>query len=71
VVGLLLLVPNVAALVCRLHDQDHSAWGLLWLLVPILGWVVLVVTVGFLRGTRGPNTYGQDPRTTGGATWTS
>lgn len=72
VTGLLLLVPNVAALVCRLHDQDHSAWGLLWLLVPVLGWVVLVVTIGFLRGTRGDNRYGPEPGTsTRGDAWSS
>ncbi|MCO7218772.1 DUF805 domain-containing protein [Klenkia sp. PcliD-1-E] len=71
VTGLLLLVPNVAALVCRLHDRGHSAWWLLWFLVPVVGWLVLVVTVGFLRGTPGPNPYGHDPRTSGGAAWTS
>ncbi|SDG08356.1 DUF805 domain-containing protein [Klenkia brasiliensis] len=71
ITGLVLLMPNVAALVCRLHDRDHSAWWLLWFLVPLVGWLVLVVTVGLLRGTPGPNPYGQDPRTSGGAAWTS
>lgn len=40
----LLAVPNVAALVTRLHDRDHSAWWLLWILLPGIGAVVLFVT---------------------------
>lgn len=71
ITGLLLLVPNVGALVCRLHDRDHSGWWLLWLLVPLVGWLVLVVTVGFLRGTDGANQYGREPGTTQGDAWSS
>jgi uncharacterized membrane protein YhaH (DUF805 family) len=72
VTGLLLLVPNVGALVCRLHDRDHSALWLLWYLVPLVGWLVLFVTVGFLRGTSGANQYGRPPGTgSEGASWSS
>lgn len=35
--SLVLLVPSVSALVARLHDRDHSAWWLLWGLVPFAG----------------------------------
>ena len=52
------VVPSVSSTVTRLHDRDHSAWGLLWALVPVVGPLVLCVTVGFLRGSWGPNRYG-------------
>ena len=38
----------------RCHDHDKSAW---WMLIPVYGFIL----VGFLRGTVGPNKYGQDP----------
>jgi uncharacterized membrane protein YhaH (DUF805 family) len=60
--ALVLLVPNIAAMVTRLHDRDHSAWWLLWHLVPGLGWLVLVVTVGLLGTQPHPNQYGPPPR---------
>ncbi|RBY93492.1 hypothetical protein DQ237_17975 [Blastococcus sp. TF02-8] len=59
--ALVLLVPNVAAMVTRLHDRDHSAWWLLWNLVPGIGWLVLVVTVGLLGSQPRPNRYGPRP----------
>ena len=52
------LVPSISSSVTRLHDRDHSAWWLLWLLLPIIGWLVLLVQNGFLRGTPGANQYG-------------
>jgi uncharacterized membrane protein YhaH (DUF805 family) len=62
VTALVLLVPNVAAMVTRLHDRNHSAWWLLWNLVPGLGWLVLVVTVGLLGTDPRRNAYGPPPR---------
>ena len=53
VTAIVLFVPNVAALVARLHDRDHSAWWLLRGLVPGIGQVVLFVTIALL---------GTDPR---------
>lgn len=52
------IVPTIASTVTRLHDRDHSAWWLLWYVVPVVGPVVLVVTVWFLRGHDAPNRYG-------------
>jgi uncharacterized membrane protein YhaH (DUF805 family) len=59
--ALVLLVPNIAAMVTRLHDRDHSAWWLLWNLLPGLGWLVLVITVGLLGTRPHPNRYGPPP----------
>lgn len=58
--NLAVLIPSLALLVRRFHDLDRSAWNLLWLLLPLIGGIiVLVMTV--LRGTEGPNNYGEDP----------
>ena len=54
-------MPNVAAMVIRLHDRDHSAWWLLWNLLPGIGWLVLIVTLGFLGSEPRPNRYGPPP----------
>ncbi|WP_167759011.1 DUF805 domain-containing protein [Blastococcus sp. TF02A_35] len=61
VAALVLFVPNVAAMVTRLHDRDHSAWWLLWNLLPGIGWLVLVVTVGLLGTEQRANRYGPPP----------
>lgn len=61
ITGIALFVPNVLALVARLHDRDHSAWWLLWFLVPGLGEVVLFVTVALLGTDPRPNRFGPPP----------
>lgn len=60
--NLILLIPNLAVAVRRLHDVDRSGWWLLIILVPILGVIVLIYWF-VTRGTVGPNTYGADPVT--------
>jgi uncharacterized membrane protein YhaH (DUF805 family) len=37
-------------------------WWLLWNLLPGLGWLVLVITVGLLGTQPHPNRYGPPPR---------
>ena len=51
------LPPTVSSQVTRLHDRGHSAWWLLFLLLPFAGPVVLLVQM-CLPGTPGPNQYG-------------
>jgi uncharacterized membrane protein YhaH (DUF805 family) len=60
-IGLFTLVPSISSSVARLHDRGHSAWWLLWMVVPVVGWAVLLVQNGFLRGDGGPNRYGPAP----------
>jgi uncharacterized membrane protein YhaH (DUF805 family) len=55
-------VPSIAATVTRLHDRDHSAWWLLWGIVPGIGWLVLFVTIGLLGTQPHPNRHGPPPR---------
>jgi uncharacterized membrane protein YhaH (DUF805 family) len=61
VVSLGTLVPSISSFVTRLHDRGHSAWWLLWGLLPLAGAIVLIVQAGFLRGDAGPNQYGPAP----------
>jgi uncharacterized membrane protein YhaH (DUF805 family) len=43
VFSLVMLVPSLAAGTRRLRDTEHSPWWWLMLLVPVVGWIVLVV----------------------------
>jgi uncharacterized membrane protein YhaH (DUF805 family) len=49
------LVPSFAVGTRRLHDTDRSGWWQLLWLVPIVGWIVLLVF--FVQESR-PNRYG-------------
>jgi uncharacterized membrane protein YhaH (DUF805 family) len=45
----------------RWHDRDKSGWWFFIILVPIIGVLWMLISCGFLRGTYGPNKYGEDP----------
>lgn len=55
-----LIWPGLALGVKRCHDRDKSGWFMLVSLIPIVS-IWYLVEVGFLRGTDGPNQYGEDP----------
>ncbi|WP_162180409.1 DUF805 domain-containing protein [Methylocapsa aurea] len=57
IVTLGLLLPNLAVSIRRLHDTDRSGWWLLIILIPIAGWVALIVFF-CQKGSPGRNTYG-------------
>jgi uncharacterized membrane protein YhaH (DUF805 family) len=52
---------SLAAQVKRWHDRDKSAWWILIGFIPYIGAFWLLIELGCLRGTVGPNTYGPDP----------
>lgn len=60
-VNLLLLWPALAISAKRWHDRGKSAWWVLVVLIPVVGWIWALVENGCLRGTAGPNRYGPDP----------
>jgi uncharacterized membrane protein YhaH (DUF805 family) len=60
-VSLLTVVPSISSSVARLHDRGHSAWWLLWMLLPLVGWLVLFIQNGFLAGQPVRNRYGYPP----------
>jgi len=59
--GLAVLIPGIAVAVRRLHDTGRSGWWLLIALVPVVGFIVLLVFM-VLDSTPGPNQYGPNPK---------
>lgn len=56
IIGIVLGLTSLAAAARRLHDADHSAFWLFLILLPIIGWIPLLVFY-VLPGTPGPNKY--------------
>jgi uncharacterized membrane protein YhaH (DUF805 family) len=62
--GILILLtiwPSICIYAKRWHDRDKSGWWSLIGLIPIIGGIWMLVECGFLRGTEGPNRFGNDP----------
>jgi uncharacterized membrane protein YhaH (DUF805 family) len=55
------LVPSIAVTVRRFHDQDKTGWLYLLNFIPYVGPFVILVFM-CIEGTRGPNSYGEDPK---------
>lgn len=55
------IYPALALYAKRWHDRGKSGWWTLIILIPIIGPIWLLVELGALEGTRGPNQYGPDP----------
>ncbi len=55
--SLILLLPNLAVAVRRLHDTDRSGWWLLLSVIPIIGPLVLIFFL-VQAGTEGANRFG-------------
>jgi uncharacterized membrane protein YhaH (DUF805 family) len=53
---------GIALGVKRCHDRDKSGWFLLVGLIPIIGGLWLLIDLGFLDGTPGPNRFGASPK---------
>jgi uncharacterized membrane protein YhaH (DUF805 family) len=61
--GLALLLPGLSVSIRRLHDIDHTGWWVLIGVIPIIGFIVLLVF--YLReGDAGQNKYGPPPAET-------
>jgi uncharacterized membrane protein YhaH (DUF805 family) len=58
--GLAVLLPGIAVAIRRLHDLDRSGWWFLLSLIPIVGWIILIIWY-CTRGTEGPNRFGPAP----------
>jgi len=53
-------LPSVAVLIRRLHDVDRSGWWWLIVMIPIIGWILLIVWL-CQRGMDRPNRFGSAP----------
>jgi uncharacterized membrane protein YhaH (DUF805 family) len=58
--SLALLIPGIAVSFRRMHDIGKSAWNLLWLLIPIVGFILIIYWFA-QPGTSGDNQYGPEP----------
>ncbi len=56
IIGVPMLVTNIALAVRRLHDSDHTGWWWWIGFVPLVGWIVAIVFY-LLPSTPGPNRY--------------
>ena len=41
--SVLILIPSLSLIVRRLHDINKSGWAYLLILLPIIGWIVVLV----------------------------
>jgi uncharacterized membrane protein YhaH (DUF805 family) len=55
---LIILIPAILIYIKRFHDRDKSGWWVLIGLIPIIGAIWLLIELGFLSGTPGPNRFG-------------
>ncbi|HHB81462.1 MAG TPA: DUF805 domain-containing protein, partial [Aliiroseovarius sp.] len=53
-------LPNISVMVRRLHDTDRSGWWYWIVLVPLIGFILLIVWFAS-KGTTGDNRFGPDP----------
>ena len=58
--SLAVLLPGISVAVRRLHDTDRSGWWYWLLLIPLIGFIILVVWFAS-KGTDGDNRFGPDP----------
>lgn len=61
IVNLLLVWPAIAISAKRWQDRGRAPWWVLVSLVPIVGWLWALADNGFVRGTAGPNRFGDAP----------
>ncbi len=59
-ISLALFLPALGIDVRRLHDIDRSGWWMLLVLIPVVGFIVLLVFFA-KAGTPGPNRFGDVP----------
>jgi uncharacterized membrane protein YhaH (DUF805 family) len=59
VFGLAIIIPSFTVAVRRLHDTNKTGWLMLLVLIPIVGWIILLVFY-IQKGTPGGNKYGPE-----------
>ncbi|MBW6417868.1 DUF805 domain-containing protein [Celeribacter sp. PS-C1] len=60
--SLAVFLPGLSVWVRRLHDINRSGWWAFLILIPIIGWVIMLVWA-LTKGTEGANRFGPDPIT--------
>ena len=52
-----IIVPSIAVGIRRLHDTDKTGWFLLLPIIPLVGWIILIVLM-VMASDPGPNKFG-------------
>ena len=60
ILQLALLIPGLAVGARRLHDTGRSGWWLLIGLIPLVGWIILLVF--FVQDSKPANQHGPNPK---------
>lgn len=61
VFNIAMIVPSIAVTARRLHDINRSGWWQLIGLIPIIGWIILIVWCA-TDSDLGSNQYGENPK---------
>jgi uncharacterized membrane protein YhaH (DUF805 family) len=62
IVGLVLAVwISLAVMVKRCHDRGKSGWWVLLALIPLVGFIWMIIDLGALEGDPGDNAWGPNP----------
>jgi len=61
VLGLALMFAGIMLHIKRFHDRGKSGWWALIIFVPVIGFIWIIIDLGLLEGTPGPNDYGPAP----------
>ena len=56
-VALALILPNISVAIRRLHDTNRTGWWILIGLIPLIGFIVLLIFY-LQQSDPGPNDYG-------------
>ena len=59
--GVLYWWVDLAIMIKRLHDHDKSGWWWVLVYVPVVGYLWAFIYLGCMKGTDGPNGYGDAP----------
>ncbi len=61
VYSLALFVPSIALAARRLHDINRSGWWQLIAIIPIIGWIIIIIWYA-TDSNAGSNQYGENPK---------
>ena len=59
--SLLVIIPSIAVGVRRLHDTNHSGWWYLLIIIPIIGWIIILIWL-CKNSDEGDNRFGSNPK---------
>ncbi|MDD1783619.1 DUF805 domain-containing protein [Enterovibrio sp. ZSDZ35] len=60
VYSIALLIPSLSIAARRLHDTGRSGWWQLIALIPVIGWIILIVFLA--QDSHDDNKYGANPK---------